>query len=89
MSATTEFVIGSAVACTDRICGQLVRVVVDPIACSLAHLVVEPKHHRVLPAGLNEAASAGLPEDDSAGLHEDANRRRPMTAGTDPGFAVK
>ena len=81
MSATTEFVIGSAVACTDRICGQLVRVVVDPIACSLAHLVVEPKHHRVLPAG--------LPEDDSAGLHEDANRRRPMTAGTDPGFAVK
>jgi sporulation protein YlmC with PRC-barrel domain len=44
MSEATEFNIGSEVACSDGVCGDLRRVVVDPVARVLTHLVVEPKH---------------------------------------------
>lgn len=43
-----EFTIGSEVACSDGICGELKRVVVDPVARSLNHLVVEAKHRQGL-----------------------------------------
>jgi sporulation protein YlmC with PRC-barrel domain len=46
MSETTEFTIGSEVACSDGVCGELTRVVVDPVARALTHLVVEPSHRR-------------------------------------------
>ncbi len=46
MSDTSEFTIGSDVSCSDGICGELTRVVVDPVARALTHLVVEPKHGR-------------------------------------------
>jgi sporulation protein YlmC with PRC-barrel domain len=46
MSETTEFTIGSEVACSDGVCGELARVVVDPVARALTHLVVEAKHRR-------------------------------------------
>ena len=35
MSETTEFTIGSEVACSDGVCGELTRVVVDPVARAL------------------------------------------------------
>jgi hypothetical protein len=41
MSLQTEFVIGASVTCSDRECGTLRRVVIDPIARALTHLVVE------------------------------------------------
>jgi sporulation protein YlmC with PRC-barrel domain len=41
-----EFVIGSQVSCTDGECGELLRVVVDPVAYRLTHLVVAPRHAR-------------------------------------------
>ena len=44
MSENTEFSIGSEVACSDGVCGDLRRVVVDPVARALTHLVVEPRH---------------------------------------------
>jgi sporulation protein YlmC with PRC-barrel domain len=44
MSETTEFSIGSEVSCSDGVCGDLRRVVVDPVARALTHLVVEAKH---------------------------------------------
>ena len=44
MSETTEFTIGSEVTCSDGVCGDLRRVVVDPVARALTHLVVEPRH---------------------------------------------
>jgi len=44
MSETTEFSIGSEVSCGDGVCGDLRRVVVDPVARALTHLVVEPRH---------------------------------------------
>lgn len=46
MSETTEFTIGSDVSCTDGACGELRRVVVDPVARALTHLVVEAKHRQ-------------------------------------------
>lgn len=46
MSETTEFTIGSDVSCSDGSCGELRRVVVDPVARALTHLVVEARHRR-------------------------------------------
>jgi sporulation protein YlmC with PRC-barrel domain len=46
MSETRDFTIGSEVACSDGVCGELKRVVVDPVARALTHLVVEPRHRR-------------------------------------------
>jgi len=48
MRTNMLFVIGAEVACSEGACGDLTRVVVDPVARALTHLVVEPKHHRGL-----------------------------------------
>jgi len=44
MAETTQFTIGADANCTDGICGEVSRVVVDPVARTVTHLVVEPKH---------------------------------------------
>jgi sporulation protein YlmC with PRC-barrel domain len=58
MNATTPYVIGSEVRCTDEVCGKLSRVVIDPVAREVTHLVVESAHHadegRLVPVGLVE-----------------------------------
>jgi sporulation protein YlmC with PRC-barrel domain len=41
-----EYEIGSDVACSDGPCGELRRVVVDPVAVAITHLVVEAKHRQ-------------------------------------------
>ncbi|MGC8513635.1 MAG: PRC-barrel domain-containing protein [Acidimicrobiales bacterium] len=46
MSEATQFTIGSDVSCTDGACGKLDRVVVDPVARTLTHLVVGAKHRQ-------------------------------------------
>jgi hypothetical protein len=43
MRESTEFTIGSQVTCSDGVCGELKRVVVEPLAHVLTHLVVEPR----------------------------------------------
>jgi hypothetical protein len=43
---STQFTIGSKVLCSDGACGELRRVVVDPVARALTHLVVETPHRR-------------------------------------------
>jgi sporulation protein YlmC with PRC-barrel domain len=48
MAQTAEFVIGAEAACTDGPCGQVTRVVIDPIARAVTHLVIEPKHRQGL-----------------------------------------
>jgi len=56
MSQAVDFTIGAAVACQDGECGELRRVVVDPIKNALTHLVVEPRHRasegRLVPVDL-------------------------------------
>jgi sporulation protein YlmC with PRC-barrel domain len=44
MSETAEFTIGAEVSCEDGVCGELRRVVVNPIKRAITHLVVEPKY---------------------------------------------
>ena len=46
MTESSEFTIGSEVSCVDGACGELRRVVVDPVARTLTHLVVEAKHRQ-------------------------------------------
>jgi hypothetical protein len=46
MSETVEYDIGSDVVCSDGPCGELRRVVVDPVAVAITHLVVEAKHRQ-------------------------------------------
>ncbi|HEY9244410.1 MAG TPA: hypothetical protein VIP48_20650 [Streptosporangiaceae bacterium] len=41
--AEEAFTIGSEVSGTDGVCGELTRVVIDPVAGVLTHLVVEPR----------------------------------------------
>jgi hypothetical protein len=48
VSDTAEYTIGAGVRCSDGLCGELSRVVVDPVARALTHLVVEPRHRRGL-----------------------------------------
>ncbi len=48
MAQTTVFTIGAEATCSDGVCGEVTRVVVDPIARAVTHLVVEPKHRQGL-----------------------------------------
>jgi sporulation protein YlmC with PRC-barrel domain len=64
MSEPTEFTIGSDVACSDGACGELSRVVVDPLARALTHLVVEPRNRagagRLVPIELIDSAGTEI-----------------------------
>jgi sporulation protein YlmC with PRC-barrel domain len=55
----TTFTIGAAAACSDGPCGAVSRVVVDPVARELTHLVIEPEHRsglgRLVPLEMIEA----------------------------------
>ncbi len=62
MPETTQFTIGTKARCTDGVCGEVSRVVVNPVGEAVTHLVVEPQDRqglaRLVPVGLVEAASA-------------------------------
>jgi len=57
----TEFTIGAGASCTDGVCGEVTRVVIDPIAEAVTHLVIEPKHRqglaRLVPLDLVDEAA--------------------------------
>jgi sporulation protein YlmC with PRC-barrel domain len=54
------FIIGAHVSCTDGECGELARVIFNPVTDTVTHLAVAPKHHkglgRLVPIDLVEAA---------------------------------
>jgi sporulation protein YlmC with PRC-barrel domain len=62
--AEVPFEIGAEVSCTDGSCGELSRVVVDPVARAITHLVVEPKHGhkpgRLVPVDLAQTVPGGI-----------------------------
>lgn len=66
MVESIEFPIGVEVVCTDEVCGNLARVVIDPVARKVTHLVVDPKDlvgaARLVPLALVE------PDSDAARL---------------------
>jgi len=37
MAETTQFTIGVDATCTDGVCGEVIRVVVDPVARAVTH----------------------------------------------------
>jgi sporulation protein YlmC with PRC-barrel domain len=59
--AETAFVIGADARCSDGVCGKVIRVVVDPVARAVTHLVVEPRDWpglgRLVPVDLVDAAT--------------------------------
>jgi len=61
MTETTQFTIGVDASCSDGVCGEVSRVVVDPVARAVTHLVVEPMHRkglgRLVPLDLIDATS--------------------------------
>lgn len=60
----TTFTIGAAAACSDGPCGAVSRVVVDPVARELTHLVIEPEHRsglgRLVPLEMIEAEAGDV-----------------------------
>ncbi|MBS2536175.1 hypothetical protein KGQ20_25760 [Catenulispora sp. NF23] len=64
MNTHAEFTIGSEVECGDGVCGNLRRVVVDPVARTLTHLVVEAKHGsgtgRLVPVSLASSTAGNI-----------------------------
>jgi hypothetical protein len=61
MAEGTRFTIGASVHCRDGDCGQLVRIVVNPVARAVTQIVVEPKHRtglgRLVPLTLVESST--------------------------------
>ena len=64
MAETTSFMIGTGASCPDGVCGQVARVVVDPLTRAVTHLVVEPKHRsgcgRLVPLDLVDATAGEI-----------------------------
>jgi len=64
MAEEESFTIGANVRCSDADCGTVKRVVVDPVAKALTHLVVEPRHRqglgKLVPVDLAEATPGGV-----------------------------
>jgi sporulation protein YlmC with PRC-barrel domain len=64
MANTTPFTIGADASCTDGVCGEVSRVVVDPVARAVTHLVVEPKGRqglgRLVPLDLVDATEGEI-----------------------------
>jgi sporulation protein YlmC with PRC-barrel domain len=62
--AETSYTIGADASCTDGACGEVTRVVVDPVARTVTHLVVEPKHEhkqaRLVPVDLVDTVPGGI-----------------------------
>jgi sporulation protein YlmC with PRC-barrel domain len=60
VAETSPFTIGTEARCTDGVCGKVSRVVVDPVARTLTHIVVEPTGReglgRLVPLDLVDAA---------------------------------
>jgi len=48
MAGTAQFTIGTRVSCSDGPVGRVSRVIVDPVAEEVTHLVVGPEHRRDL-----------------------------------------
>jgi sporulation protein YlmC with PRC-barrel domain len=60
----TPFMIGAGVSCADGACGEVTRVVINPVTRELTHLVVEPAGRRglgrLVPLGLADATGGEI-----------------------------
>lgn len=60
MAGTTPFTIGADVSCTDGVCGKVSRLVIDPRARTVTHLVVNDRQFqgRLVPVSLVDVDAA-------------------------------
>jgi hypothetical protein len=82
VAESMPFVIGAEAGCTDGVCGELRRVVIDPVARAVTHLVIQPKDHlelaRLVPLDLVDTTAdqirlrCSLEEFEQLGLAEEA-----------------
>jgi sporulation protein YlmC with PRC-barrel domain len=63
--ADATFTIGSAASCSDGPCGEVSRVVVNPVAREVTHLVIEPAHR----SGLARLVALDLVEAGAGEVH--------------------
>jgi sporulation protein YlmC with PRC-barrel domain len=64
VAQTMSFTIGAHAACEDGPCGTVRQVVIDPLARTVTHLVVEPRHRhavpRLVPVGIAQSTPGGV-----------------------------
>ena len=64
MAKTMPFRIGADASCTDGACGQVSRIIVNPVTREVTHLVVDPKHRygrgRLVPVDLVDAPTGQI-----------------------------
>jgi hypothetical protein len=64
MAGEAEFAIGGGVSCSDGVCGEVCRLIVDPATDTVTHLVVGPKHRqeawRLVPVHLADPDADGI-----------------------------
>ena len=60
----TEFILGARASCSDGVCGEVVRTILDPGTKTVTHLVIEPRHRkadgRLVPVELVEAGAGEI-----------------------------
>jgi sporulation protein YlmC with PRC-barrel domain len=63
MDETRQFAIGAVARATDGVCGELKRVVINPVSNTVTHLLIEPKHRqglgRLVPLDLVDSTGGG------------------------------
>jgi hypothetical protein len=64
MADTSQFTIGTEASCSDGAVGKLCRVIVDPVAEKVTHLVVKPEHRqdtdRLVPLDVVDGGADGI-----------------------------
>ena len=64
MAEATEFTIGARADCSDGVCGELIRVIIDPATDRVTYLVIEPRLRpeagRLVPLRLVDTTTDGL-----------------------------
>ena len=64
MAQTMPFRMGADASCTDGACGQVSRIIVNPITGEVTHLAVDPKHRRgqgrLVPVDLVDATTGQI-----------------------------
>ena len=60
----TEYTLGASASCSDGPCGEVIRVILDPVARTVTHLVVEPRHRpvdgRLVPVAMIDAGATEI-----------------------------
>ena len=64
MAEAAEFAIGAEASCSDGFCGEVSRLIMDPVALTVTHLVIEPKHRgepgRLVPVHLVDTTTGQI-----------------------------